>query len=57
MAPEADVRLLGPDGVSDPIGAGRDVYDEIANLIDALIVPLADEIAATRVGQTAGEKA
>jgi protein-tyrosine-phosphatase len=49
MAPGADVRLLGPDGVFDPIGAGRDTYDEVADLIQTLIEPIVDEIAATRV--------
>ena len=51
MAPEADVRLLGPDGVADPIGAGRSFYDEIAELIDALVQPIADEVASTRTAK------
>jgi protein-tyrosine-phosphatase len=51
MAPEVDVRLLGPEGVFDPIGAGRDTYDEVADLIETLIGPIADEIASARAGE------
>jgi hypothetical protein len=44
------VRLVGPDGVFDPIGGGRGTYEEVANLIDSLIAPIADEVAAARAG-------
>lgn len=47
MAPSSDVRLLGTDGVPDPIGAGLGFYQEVADLIQSLVAPIADSVAAT----------
>lgn len=51
MAPEARVRLLG-EGVEDPMGCNRGVYDAIAEKLERLVAPLAAELGSRAGGES-----